>query len=560
MTKIYTSVTKTVPGNGRFNFDAFRKTFLGQDLGLEPNTGSLFTVSGAASFDVIVNGTTLATAATANGSYLLQASSVENSGAIDGITTATLTFDDGVAIESFSLNFVEIPTRHGSQAMNTTSRLIFYNDTQYRSSIGSGVFRGIAQHLKRNHKYYLSSVYTYNGSSGFTSTKTENAQIDNVNWFSTLFTNNITLENYQDNSNSATGTLVTTLYEFSPSNTSFPNIGAADSSSSQTINFTHVNNLNNSYNGTLSVSVTSSLGATFTLNLADKPPNQYSFRRDDSDGTTYTINSVTFSAPDPDVMATPVKYEIFVRAENNALSEKLTVTSPGTVSLGFSPWGVATRQPVINEAFIASVNVVAEDADGGRIGESLNFQPTPGAQVVLNSTQTVFNAALEEDTTVTTNTVSSAAPVNISLNVNNLDPDENFPDGEFRGTSSGTSVSLNNRPVYHIHQDDDFLTAWQNIATAMTELAAISTTLKGYTESIKNDISVFKALGTNSNQGISTKEVFVNTACRGGGLQPAIVIEALQDAGIWEDVLKELGDPLHMPSGERQSQKDAKNA
>lgn len=143
------------------------------------------------------------------------------------------------------------------------------------------------------------------------------------------------------------------------------------------------------------------------------------------------------------------------------------------------------------------------------------------------------------------------------------DPDENYPDGRIQFTTEGGASNnlyletLTINPPYHIHQDDDFLSAWQDIATAMTDLAAISTELKGYTESIKNDITVFKNLGSNSNQGITTKEVLVNTACNGGGLQPAVVIEALQSAGIWEDVLKELGDPLYMPSGERQSDKDA---
>lgn len=158
------------------------------------------------------------------------------------------------------------------------------------------------------------------------------------------------------------------------------------------------------------------------------------------------------------------------------------------------------------------------------------------------------------------NTLISQIDTSVSVSVTNQEPDESFPDGTLIGSSSGRSISINRTPAYHIHQDDDFLTAWQDIATAMTELAAISTTLKGYTESIKNDISVFKTLGTNPNQGISTKGVFVNAECTGGGLQPAIVIEALQDAGIWEDVLKQLGDPVYMPSGKRQSEKDAGNA
>jgi len=140
------------------------------------------------------------------------------------------------------------------------------------------------------------------------------------------------------------------------------------------------------------------------------------------------------------------------------------------------------------------------------------------------------------------------------VTITNNDPSESFPDGKLEKTSNR---NLAYTPPYHIHQDDDFLSAWADIATAMTNLATISTDLKGYTESIKNDIAVFKSLGTNSSQGISTKEVLVNTACNGGGLQPAVVIEALQSAGIWEDVLKELGDPLYMPSGERQSDKDA---
>ena len=144
------------------------------------------------------------------------------------------------------------------------------------------------------------------------------------------------------------------------------------------------------------------------------------------------------------------------------------------------------------------------------------------------------------------------------------DPNELFPDGRIQFTTAGGTgnndylETLTVTPPYHIHQDDDFLTAWADIATAMTELAAISTELKGYTESIKNDVAVFKSLGTNSSQGISTKEVLVNTACNGGGLQPAVVIEALRSAGVWDDVLEELGDPLYMPSGERQSDKDKK--
>lgn len=151
----------------------------------------------------------------------------------------------------------------------------------------------------------------------------------------------------------------------------------------------------------------------------------------------------------------------------------------------------------------------------------------------------------------------------MAANATITDPDPSYPDGRVQFTDDGGGANsvletITITPPYHIHQDDDFLTAWQEIATAMTELAAISTTLKGYTESIKNDISVFKNLGTNPDQGITIKEVLVNTACNDGGLQPAIVIEALQDSGIWEDVLKELGDPLYMPSGERQSDKDAK--
>jgi len=142
-----------------------------------------------------------------------------------------------------------------------------------------------------------------------------------------------------------------------------------------------------------------------------------------------------------------------------------------------------------------------------------------------------------------------------NVTITNNDPSESFPDGKFEKTSN---TNLAYTPPYHIHQDDDFLTAWADIATAMTELAAISTELKGYTESIKNDVAVFKSLGTNSSQGISTKEVLVNTACNAGGLQPAVVIDALQSNGTWDDVLKELGDPLYMPSGERQSDKDKK--
>jgi len=144
------------------------------------------------------------------------------------------------------------------------------------------------------------------------------------------------------------------------------------------------------------------------------------------------------------------------------------------------------------------------------------------------------------------------------------DPDESFPDGRIQFTTAGGAggddylETLTVNPPYHIHQDDDFLTAWQEIATAMTELATISTQLKGYTESIKNDITVFKTLGTTADRGIVTQQVVVNNGCNGGALQPAVIINALRDAGTLEDVLKEMGDPLYMPSGERQSDKDAK--
>lgn len=149
---------------------------------------------------------------------------------------------------------------------------------------------------------------------------------------------------------------------------------------------------------------------------------------------------------------------------------------------------------------------------------------------------------------------------NVTIN----DPDPNNPDGSVTWTDGGgTSNNLYLQTItftapYHIHQDDDFLDAWQEIATAMTEIATISTELKGYTESIKNDVNVFKTLGTTADRGIVTQEVVVNNGCDGGALQPAIVINALRDAGILEDVLKEMGDPLYMPSGERQSDKDAK--
>lgn len=153
----------------------------------------------------------------------------------------------------------------------------------------------------------------------------------------------------------------------------------------------------------------------------------------------------------------------------------------------------------------------------------------------------------------------------MSATVIYVDPNESYPDGRITFTTAGGTggndflETLTVTPPYHIHQDEDFLLAWQDIATAMTELATISTELKGYTESIKTDVARFKELGTNENLGITTKQVIVNQGCTGGSLQPAIIINALRNGEILEDVLKEMGDPLYMPSGERQSDKDAEN-
>lgn len=287
------------------------------------------------------------------------------------------------------------------------------------------------------------------------------------------------------------------------------------------------------------------------------------------EGTTFRLKSVTVppvSGYEGDFSDYKIKVGgVFANGINTVPQTTIDASDgPGTYEVDI-PFGIAQNESLDgNSANILSVNVVGREInEDGFLATGVSFQPTPGG-VQAKETSTVLTTELDAATAVVTQeelrTIISQIDTSISVSVTNSEPDPSFPDGNLTGSSSGRSISIGNKPPYHIHQDDDFLTAWQNIATAMTELATISTTLKGYTESIKNDISVFKSLGTNSNQGISTKEVFVNTACRGGGLQPAIVIEALQDAGIWEDVLKELGDPLHMPSGERQSQKDAKNA
>lgn len=344
-----------------------------------------------------------------------------------------------------------------------------------------------------------------------------------------------------------------------------------NASNSQTVTQTRVHKTNTDieYGSGVTAVVEASTGEQFLIQSDGTAAGRTQQGTNFPEGTTFRLKSVTVppvSGYEGDFSDYKIKVSGVFKDGINTQPQTIIDASngPGTYDVDI-PFGIAQNESLDGRsANILSVNVVGREVnEDGYLGTGVSFQPTPGG-VQSKETVTVLQTELDAANDIVTQqeirSIISQIDTNVSISVTNQQPSESFPDGNLTGTSSGRSITINNTPVYHIHQDDDFLTAWQNIATAMTQLAAISTTLKGYTESIKNDISVFKALGTNSNQGISTKEVFVNTACRGGGLQPAIVIEALQDAGIWEDVLKELGDPLHMPSGERQSQKDAKNA
>lgn len=203
----------------------------------------------------------------------------------------------------------------------------------------------------------------------------------------------------------------------------------------------------------------------------------------------------------------------------------------------------------------AITNVTRVDSTYTLPDDPVEPEDTPPPNPDTTPTFTSITVENPDGTTTTTEVQNPPSPEQVlaSLTVDTLEPNKNFPDGKLEKFGP---TGIRYTPPYHVHHEPGFVAAWAGIAASMTELAAVSAELKEYTESIKNDITVFKQLGTTPNLGINTKEVLVNANCSGGGLQPAITIEALQDAGIWEDVLEQLGDPLYMPSGERQSDKD----